>query len=190
MATDPTRDLTILLAEAANGDEKAKNELFERVYEELHTMAKRHMKQERPGHTLGTTGLVHEVYFRLQGQALAKNRPYFSGAAAKAMYRILVEHARQSQKHHQKRVPLDFVLDELAVTHHVKMLDLHEALEILKEHGQRGKRQHEVVVYRFFGGLQWKEIATILGIAVTTSEKDWQAARAWLKARLERGDKT
>ena len=63
-------------------------------------------------------------------------------------------------------------------------------LESLKEYGERGKRQHDVIVHRFFGGLQWKEIATILGIAVTTSEKDWQAARAWLKARLEQGDKT
>ena len=106
------------------------------------------------------------------------------------MYRILVEHARQSQRHHQKRVPLDVLLDELAVTHRVKMLDLHEALEVLKEYGEPGKRQHEVVVYRFFGGLQWKEIATILEVAATTLEKDWQAARAWLQARLKQEDKT
>ena len=185
MAIEPAGDVTRLLEEIADGNEQAKNELFEYVYEELHKMAKRHMKQERPGHTLGTTGLVHEVFFRLQGQALAKNRPYFFGAAAKAMYRILVEHARLSQKYHEKRVPLDVLLDELAVTHRVKMLDLHEALETLKEYGERGKRQHEVIVHRFFGGLQWKEIATILGVAVTTVEKDWQAARAWLHTRLK-----
>lgn len=190
MAIDPAGDLTRLLEEIADGNEQAKNELFECVYEELHQMAKRHMNQERPGHTLGATGLVHEVYFRLQGQALQKNRPYFFAAAAKAMYRILVEHARRFQIRQQKRVPWDAVLDDLVATHCVTMLDLHEALEKLKEYGQRGKRQHEVVVQRFFGGLQWKEIATNLGVAVTTVEKDWQAARAWLHARLKQGDQT
>ncbi len=184
MAIDPAGDVTRLLGEIADGNEQAKNDLFECVYEELHAMAKRHMKQERPGHTLGTTGLVHEVYFRLQGQALGKNRPYFFGAAAKAMYRILVEHARRSQERKRNRVPLDLVLDELEVTHRVSMLDLHEALEKLKEYGERGKRQHEVVVQRFFSGLQWKEVATNLGVAVTTVEKDWQAARAWLYRSL------
>lgn len=189
MAFEPAGDVTRLLGEIANGKEQAKNDLFECVYEDLHAMAKRQMKHERAGHTLGATGLVHEVYLRLQGPALERNRPYFFAAAAKAMYRILVEHARQSQRHHQKRVPLDIMLDELAVTHRVKMLDLHEALEMLKEYGERGKRQHEVVVYRFFGGLRWNEIATILGVAVTTLEKDWQAARAWLHARLREGTK-
>ena len=190
MAIDPAGDLTRLLGEIADGNEQAKNKLFECVYDELHEMAKRHMNQERPGHTLGATGLVHEVYFRLQGQALQKNRPYFFAAAAKAMYRILVEHARRFQIRQQKRVPWDAVLDDLVATHCVTMLDLHEALEKLKEYGQRGKRQHEVVVQRFFGGLQWKEIATNLGVAVTTVEKDWQAARAWLHARLKQGDMT
>lgn len=190
MAIDPAGEVTRLLGKIANGNEQAKNELFECVYEELHAMAERHMKQERPGHTLGATGLVHEVYVRLQGQIPTKNRPYFFGASAKAMYRILVEHARQSQKDRQKRVPLTDVLNELVVKNRVKMLDLHEALETLKEHGKRGKRQYEVVIYRFFGGLQWNEIATIHRVAVTTSEKDWQAARAWLHARLTQGDRT
>ncbi|MDP6555068.1 MAG: ECF-type sigma factor [Pirellulaceae bacterium] len=187
MAIDPADDVTRLLGEIASGNEAAKNELFECVYEELHTMAERHMKQERPGHTLGATGLVHEVYLRLKGQALQKNRPYFFAAAAKAMYRILVERARQSNKHHRDRIPLDVVLDELEIAHRVKMLDLHEYLKKLKEYGERGKRQHEVLVQRFFGGLQWKEIATNLNVSVATVEKDWQAARAWLYARLKEG---
>ena len=93
MVIDPAGDVTRLLGEIAAGNETAKN------YEELHAMAERHMKQGRPGHTLGATGLVHEVYLRLKGQALEKNRPYFFAAVAKAMYRILVERARQSQKH-------------------------------------------------------------------------------------------
>jgi RNA polymerase sigma factor (TIGR02999 family) len=187
MAIRPTNEVTRILGEIAAGNEGAKNELFECVYDELHAMANRHMKQERDGHTLGTTGLVHEVYLRLQGPVPNKNRAYFFGAAATAMYRILVEHARRSRKRNDNRIPLDLVLDELEVTCRFKMLDLQEALEKLKKYGERGKRQHEVVLQRFFGGLQWKEIATNLGVAVTTVEKDWQAARAWLHGHLMRG---
>ena len=185
MAIRPPNEITRLLGEIAAGNEGAKNELFECVYDELRAMANRHMKHERDGHTLGTTGLVHEVYLRLQGPALNKNRAYFFGAAARAMYRILVEHARRSRNRNHNRVPLDLVLDELEVTYRFRMLDLHEALEKLKEYGERGKRQHEVVVQRFFGGRPWKDIATNLGIAVTTVEKDWQAARAWLYRSLK-----
>jgi RNA polymerase sigma factor (TIGR02999 family) len=142
------------------------------------------MRNERPGHSLGATGLVHEVYLRLTGPALERHRAYFFGAAAKAMYRILVEHARRSRAHHHNRMPLDVMLEELECAHKLKMLDLHHALEQLKGYGERGHRQHEVVVQRFFGGLPWKEIAANLDVAVTTVEKDWQAARAWLRARL------
>jgi RNA polymerase sigma factor (TIGR02999 family) len=184
MTADAPGHVTRLLEEIAAGNAQAKGKLFEYVYEELYRMARRHMRNERPGHSLGATGLVHEVYLRLSGPALERHRAYFFGAAAKAMYRILVEHARRSRAHHAGRVPLDVVLDELEGTHRIKMLDLHEALVQLKGYGERGRRQHDVVVQRFFGGLPWKEIAANLGVAVTTVEKDWQAARAWLHARL------
>ena len=82
MALRQPNEITRLLGEIAAGNEGAKNELFECVYDELRAMANRHMKHERDGHTLGTTGLVHEVYLRLQGPALNKNRAYFFGAAA------------------------------------------------------------------------------------------------------------
>jgi RNA polymerase sigma factor (TIGR02999 family) len=185
METNRSGDVTRLLGEIAAGDEEAKNKLYERVYAELHAMAERRMLNERTSHTLGATGLVHEVYLRLEGQALQKSRAYFFAAAAKAMYRILVEHARKPPD--RPRVLGDDLLDRLEVTHRLEMLDLHEALEELQERGRRGKRQHEVVVQRFFGGLPWKEIATNLGVAVTTVEKDWQAARAWLYRRLKKG---
>ena len=182
-------EVTRLLGQIAEGNPEAKNKLFECVYEELHGMAERQMRQEGPGHSLGATGLVHEAFLRVQGEAVQKNRRYFFAAAAKAMYRILVEHARRKRKHGNKRIQLDVVLDELEISHHFKMLDLHEALESLKQYGDRGNRQHEVVVQRFFGGLQWKEIAANLGVAVATVEKDWQAARAWLYAKLKQETK-
>src|SRR5262245_30514820 len=152
-------------------------------------MARRHMKHEGPDHALGATGLVHEVYLRLQGPALERERAYFFGAAAQAMYRILVEHARQSRRR-QNHVSVDAVLDDLEVTHRMKMLDLSEALERLKGYGERGRRQHDVIVQRFFGGLPWKEIAANLGVSTATVEKDWQAARAWLYRQLKRGSET
>lgn len=184
MEIESPDELSRLLGKVADGNEGAKNALYERVYDQLYVMANRQMKHERPGHSLGATGLVHEVFLRLQGDALRANRAYFFGAAATAMYRILVEHARRSRKIGEKHVPLDFVLNELEANQRFKMLDLHEALEKLKDQGERGRRQHEIVVQRFFGGLPWKEIAANLGIAVTTVEKDWQAARAWLFRRL------
>jgi RNA polymerase sigma factor (TIGR02999 family) len=177
-------EVSRLLAEIAAGSESAKGDLFDCVYQELYAMAERLMKRERAGHTLGATGLVHEAYLRLSGQALERNRPYFFAAAANAMYRILVERARQSGKHHRNRIPLDAVLDDLEATHRVKMLDLYDSMETLKGYGERGRRQHEVIVQRFFGGLPWKEIAFNLDVSVATVEKDWQAARAWLYRRL------
>ena len=186
---DSAGRLTGILGRIAAGDERAKNELFECVYEELHAMARRRMNEERPDHTLGATGLVHEVYLRLQGPALERERAYFFGAAAQAMYRILVEHARQSPGR-QNRVSVDAVLDDLEVTHRMKMLDLSEALERLKEFGKHGRRQHDVIVQRFFGGLAWKEIAANLEVSTATVEKDWQAARAWLYRQLKRGADT
>ncbi len=184
MEIESPDDLSRLLGDVADGIEGAKNTLYERVYDQLYVMANRQMRQERPGHSLGATGLVHEVFLRLKGDALRANRAYFFGAAATDMYRTLVEHARRARRSDQNRVPLDFVLSELEANHRFKMLDLNEALETLKGQGERGSRQHEIIVQRFFGGLPWKEIASNLNVAVTTVEKDWQVARAWLFRRL------
>ncbi len=177
--------VTQLCERIAAGDQTAKDQLMDCVYHELRRMAKRQIRRERRGHTLGPTGLVHECFLRLKGPALEKDRAYFFAAAAEAMCRILVEYAR---KRRPNCVPIDRVLSELEATHRVSLTDLHNSLEKLRQFGGRGERQYQVVVRRFFLGMTWKEIASSLEIAVRTAEQDWQLARAWLYTQLNKGD--
>jgi len=176
-----------LLAEVQGGSEQARAELFEEVYGDLRTMAGILMVRERGDHTLQPTALVHEAYLRIFiGTPLkSSDRPYFFSAAARAMRRVLVEHARRrhadKRPDGRRREPLDDIHHTVESTQGVGILDLDQALLELEE---VNPRQHDVVVLRFFGGLGWKEIAVVLKVSVSTVEKDWQAARAWLYGRL------
>lgn len=183
----PQGTITLLLGEIAAGNEAAKEQLIALVYDKLHKMAGAIMPRERPDHTLQPTALVHEAYFKLfVGKPLqAVNRAYFFGAAANAMRQILIDYARKRRAHPEDkrvRVPLfDEVLDTIKSKCRVDLLDLDRALEELR---RMHARQYEVVTLRFFGGLQWNEIATCLNVSTSTAEKDWQAARAWLYRSL------
>lgn len=186
MTKEPDR-LTQLLADISAGDEQAEGELYDMVYEELHGIAARFMQRERPGHTLQPTALVHEAFLRLLPSidAEAPNRAYFFAAAANAMRRVLVEHARKrAAKVHggdMNRVFLDEVLDTLKCEQKVDVLALDESLEQLQ---RCGERQYQVVMLRFFGGMTYDEVAEHLQVSVSTAEKDWQMARAWLRRQL------
>lgn len=183
-------EITLLLGQIAAGNEAAKEQLIALVYDKLHKMAGAIMPRERSNHTLQPTALVHEAYFKLfVGKPLEPvSRAYFFGAAARAMRQILIDYARKTAAHPEgKRVPLlDSLLDTIKTTCRLEMLDLDLALEQLK---RMHKRQWEVVTLRFFGGLQWNEIATCLNVSTSTVEKDWQAARAWLYRSLRDGRK-
>ena len=178
--------ITVLLEEIAAGSETAKEELIRHVYDKLHKIAGSLMGRERSNHSLQPTALVHEAYFKLfVGKPLqVRNRAYFFGAAANAMRQVLIDYARRTNARPEgTRVPiLDGILDRVRTTHHVDVLDLDNALTEL---GRIHERQSEVVTLRFFAGLQWSEIGTYLGVSTATAEKDWQAARAWLYARLK-----
>jgi RNA polymerase sigma factor (TIGR02999 family) len=177
-------DLTVLCQQIAAGNQAAKDELVTCVYEELYRMAERHLrKNQQAGRTLGPTGLVHEVFLRINGPALEKNRAYLFGAAAIAMDRILKEHRR---KRRLQYVDLDHLLDELASSQQTTATDLYAALEELRQLGGCGERRYQVVIQRYFLGLKWKEIADSHGVAVRTAEQDWQFARAWLYKRLNK----
>lgn len=182
----PQGQITLLLGEIAAGSEAAKEQLIALVYDKLRKMAGAIMPWERSNHTLQPTALVHEAYFKLfVGKPLqAVNRAYFFGAAANAMRQILIDYARKNGRSPEgKRVPLlDEILDSVRITCRVEILDLNKALEDLK---RIHERQCEVVTLRFFGGLQWSEIATCLNVSSSTVEKDWQAARAWLYRSLK-----
>ena len=177
----PPGEITLVLAEVAAGSETAKEKLIALVYEQLHRIARALMRRERSHHTLQPTGLVHEAYFKLfVGRPLqAPNRAYFFGAAAKAMRQVLIDYARRiaARPEGQRELLLDEILDSIRSACRIDVLDLDNALGELK---QMHERQWEVVTLRFFGGLQWSEIATCLDVSTSTVEKDWQAARAWL----------
>jgi len=185
----PQGQITLLLGEIAAGSEAAQEQLIALVYDKLRKMAGAIMPWERSNHTLQPTALVHEAYFKLfVGKPLqAVNRAYFFGAAANAMRQILIDYARKiGARPEGKRVPLlDEILDTIKSMCRLDMLDLDRALEELK---RMHARQWEVVTLRFFGGLQWSEIATCLNVSTSTVEKDWQAARAWLYRSLKGND--
>lgn len=159
--------------------------LYASVYPELRCIAHRYLRAERPGHTLGTTGLVHEAYVRLADLAPAEldNRRHFFQAASTAMRRILVDYAR---KHRAARRgggnTIGLLDDQIAATQRGDLLlALDEALDRLSG---LSRRMSQVVECRFFGGLTEDETADALGVTARTVQRDWAKARAWLYLEL------
>jgi RNA polymerase sigma factor (TIGR02999 family) len=184
-------DFTRMLQAVEQGDPKASEELLPLVYQELRRLAGWKMANERPGHTLQATALVHEAWLRLAGQEGQhwQNRAHFFGAAAEAMRRILVESARRKQrlKHggQFQRVDLE-ELDLPSPMPDEDLLALDEALEGL---AQFDGRAAEVVKLCFFVGLTQPQAAKELGISLATVERTWAFARAWLFREIQkRGD--
>ncbi len=180
-----SQPITDLLLDVRAGDPGADDRLYAAVYEELRRIAHRQLQGERPGHTLGTTGLVHETYLRLADLERLEwqDRGHFFRAAAGAMRRILVDHAR---KHRAARrgggLPTGFLDDNApAAERSDLLLGLDEALDRLSGLSQRMSR---VVECRFFGGLTEEETALALGVTSRTVQRDWAKARAWLYLEL------
>jgi RNA polymerase sigma factor (TIGR02999 family) len=189
MPTDSRGEVTRLVEQLAVGDEKAKENLINLAYAELRELAERLMRRERPDHTLQPTALVHEAALRvLQTNAISKfdGRGAFFGAMATAMRRVLIDHARhrgaERRQGARRRVPLDELVESLEDSHRLNLLDLDAALAELE---QLNPRQGIVVVQRFFGGFALPEIAEHLDVSLSTVEKDWRLARAWMRGRLE-----
>lgn len=183
-ATPP--DVTQLLTAWTNGDQAARDQLMSVVYEELHRLARRHMRKESPGHTLQTSALVNEAFLRLVGQRNVhwQNRAHFFGIAAQMMRRILVDHARtrSSAKRGQgeRALSLD---DGLIVSEErsAEVVAVHEALEQLAKFDAR---KSQIVELRFFGGLSIDETAEVLGVSPGTVMADWTVAKAWLRREI------
>jgi RNA polymerase sigma factor (TIGR02999 family) len=190
MATPAPADITRMLARASGGDTAVLDQLLPLVYDELHELAQRHLRHERPGHTLQTTALVHEVYLKLVDQTSARwqNRAHFFAVAAMAMRRILVNHAKASGRlkrgGRRPRVPLD---DEVAIINRadLDLVALDEALERLSAIDPRKAR---LVELRFFGGLTIEETGEVLSIAPATVKRDWTFAKTWLLREVTKGD--
>ncbi|SRR5581483_29414 len=174
-------DVTMIL-DALGQDEDAIEKLLPLVYEELRHIAAAKMSRESAGHTLQPTALVHEAWLRLVGEENRswKNRAYFFAAAAEAMRRILVEHARKKSrlKYGAGRERMNVEDLEVAqVTPDEKILLVNHALELLERlHPERAR----VVVLKYFGGMTNKEAADALGIGERTVDRHWLCARTWL----------
>lgn len=157
------------------------------LYDELRRLARLHLRGERAGHTLNTTGLVHEAYLRLAGQEglRAADRTRFFAAASNTMRRVLVDHARQRNRLKrgggQVPVPLDDVAQLLSDAEATELVALDEALDRLAEVDARGAA---VVEHHFFGGLTHAEIAEVLGVSTKTVQRAWVVARAWLRKEV------
>lgn len=169
-------------------EEPAKAELFDLIYDSLRELAASFLRRERVGHTLQPTALVNEAALRcLNGDLLdgLPNRRVLFSILAKAMRRILVDHARRRNAVRRggsrTALPLDEMLDGLEARNRLGLLELDEALEDL---GRRSARQADVVSLRYFGGFEMQEIADQLGLSLSAIEKDWRLARAWLRDRL------
>jgi RNA polymerase sigma factor (TIGR02999 family) len=179
-------DLTILLRAWSNGDLAALERLSERVYDELHLMARRFMKTERQAHTLQATALVNELYLRLVdvGNVEWRQRAQFFAMAAQMMRRILVDVARAKCARKRGSRAVHVNLDDTAVLAQEPdrtMIALDDALGAF---ATIAARQAKVVELRYFGGLNEDEIASVLEISPRTVRRDWEFARAWLAREL------
>jgi RNA polymerase sigma factor (TIGR02999 family) len=181
-------EITTLLKAWSGGDPAALERLAEHVYPELRLMARRHIKNERPGNTLQATALVHEVYLRLVDVTKVewRERAQFFAMAAQMMRRILVNaaHARAAQKRGGRTPKVN--IDETAVLSPAPDRSILALDEALTEFSRLAPRQAKVVELRYFGGLTEEEIVAALNISARTVRRDWDFAKAWLSQELKR----
>jgi RNA polymerase sigma factor (TIGR02999 family) len=180
-------DVTRILAQIQSGDPTASSELLPLVYDELRRLAAQRLAQEKPGQTLQATALVHEAYLRLVDGANSQHwdsRGHFFAAAAQAMRRILVDQARSKQSLRRganaQRVPLTQI-EPAADPPNDDLVALDEALLRLE---QIDPVKAQLVNLRYFAGLSIPEAASALGVSVTTANRYWSYARAWLHEEL------
>jgi RNA polymerase sigma factor (TIGR02999 family) len=184
------KEVTQLLLEWSNGNKEAVAKLIPLVYDELRQLADRHLRRERPNHTLHTTALVHEAYLRLIDQHSVRwqNQAHFYAIAAQLMRRILVNYARD--RHAIKRggsaqkVSLDEALT-VSASRNVDLVALDDSLISL---ASIDPQQSRIVELRFFGGLTIEETAEVLGISPATVKNKWSMARAWLHREISKTD--
>src|SRR5215471_14624040 len=190
MALPQSTEVTVLLKAWGDGDQAALDRLAAKVYQELHRMARRYMRNERSGNTLQTTALVHEAFLRLVDVKNVdwQHRAQFFAIAAQMMRRILVDGARARGSHKRGGGAARVNIDDVAALmpgpeDSIVALDL-----ALEEFAKVAPRQAKVVELRYFGGLSEEEIAGIMQTSTRTIERDWQFARSWLMRELSRAE--
>lgn len=181
-------EVTRLIHRWRGGDASAQDALFASVYDDLRSLAASYMRRERAGHTLPPTGLVNEAFLRMDREQsafqVAENRRHFFTIAARAMRRILVEHARfhaaarrPSSRDGQALDDFEFEADEASSP--LEILTVDQAMDRLRD---ANERQAHVVELRYFAGLEEAEIAELLGVSRATVSRDWRVARLLLRS--------
>ena len=186
-ANGETGGLTLLLNRMQKGDRAAAEEAAARIYGELHRIAAREMRHERPGHTLQTTALVNEAYLRLAaaGSLEIQSRGHFYAVASQQMRRILVDHARSAGAQRRGGGAVQIDLDAVQLGVEGRSLDLLLLDESLAELEKIEPRAAQVVELRYFGGHTDKEVVEALGVSLATVRRDWEFARSWLFRRMQ-----
>lgn len=182
-------DVTTILQAVAQGNADAERELLDRVYQELHAIAERKLLGERVGMTLQTTDLVHETYMRLFAHQppCFENRRHFFAAAAEAMRRILVDHARKrlTERAGGAAHRVEIEIGELPIQYNndQKLIKVDAALDQLEA---MDPLKAKLVKLRFFSGLTIKETAETLGVSTATADRQWRFVRSWLQSQFDK----
>jgi RNA polymerase sigma factor (TIGR02999 family) len=182
----PENNITQLLKQWSDGDERALARLTPLVYEELRQQAARYLRRERPGHTMQTTALINEAYLRLidARDVRWQGRAHFFAIAANLMRRILVDHARQRNAAKRGVSPIRVTLERIIATAKQSDIDVLAIDEALTKLAAVDRQQALIVELRFFSGLSVEETAATLGISPRTVKRDWSVARAWLRRAI------
>ena len=180
--------VTVFLRQFAGGDKQALDHLMPLVYAELQKLAGGYLRNERPGHTLQPTALVHEAYARLlkQDQPDYQNRAHFMGVAAQVMRQILIDHARSRNAAKRGHGEVRFSLDqagEIPVDRPSMLIAIDDALQEL---ARKDPMKARLIEMRFFGGLTAEESAEATGMQVNDVRRHLRVAQAWLQRELDR----
>ncbi|HET6883973.1 MAG TPA: ECF-type sigma factor [Pirellulales bacterium] len=182
------RDLRHISAGLATSDRMV-DQLVPLVYDELRRVAGRYLRRESPGNTLQPTALVHEAFLKLAEQQRVdwQGRTHVLAIGAKAMRRILVDHAKRKRRTRHGGGFKRIELDETAALSPQRDEDLLAVDEALEKLATIDARQATIVELRFFGGMTVAEVAESLGVSKRTVESEWTMVRAWLRRELEKG---
>jgi RNA polymerase sigma factor (TIGR02999 family) len=188
MAGAQIAEVTDLLKAWNGGDPSALDRLSAVVYADLRRLAKRYMRNERPGNTLQTTALVNEMYLRLVDVKNVdwKQRAQFFAMCAQMMRRILVDAARARGSNKRGGGVIRVNVDDVPVLSPERDASLLAIDDALEAFSKLAPRQARLVELRYFGGLSEEEIADVLSISERTVRRDWEFARAWLTRELGR----
>ena len=182
----PREEITELLHACSNGEREAFDRLIPLVYDDLRAIAHIRLAMETPGHTLNTTGIVHDAYLNLVDHATAtwRDRGHFFAVSARVIRNLLIDHARHRKAGKRGGGAVHLPLNDELKGEEPRSVDLLALDEALAQLGEKDERLERLVEWRFFGGLTMEEIAEALGTSLRTLERDWRRAKAYLYKAL------